>query len=168
MLRCGGAEREVTASMKTQAVYRLKTFRVAQVAETAPAPYSDHIRNAERAAALLRVIFAELDADREHLVALALDTRQKPIGYKAVASGGMAAAPVDARVLFRAALLLGAARIIIAHNHPSGNCEPSPEDRALTRRLVDAGKVLDCCVLDHIIIGGEGSHYSFLAHGEMP
>jgi DNA repair protein RadC len=63
------------------------------------------------------------------------------------------------------AILSNAASLICGHNHPSGDCQPSREDRALTTRLVEAGKLLGIAVLDHIIIGGEGRYFSFADEG---
>ena len=66
---------------------------------------------------------------------------------------------VHPREVFKAALLANAASIVLAHNHPSGDPAPSPDDVALTRRLVDAGRLLGVEVLDHIVIG-EGRYVS--------
>ena len=61
----------------------------------------------------------------------------------------------------KVAILANTASIICGHNHPSGDCQPSREDRALTTRLVEGGKLLGISILDHIIIGGEGQYFSF-------
>ena len=70
----------------------------------------------------------------------------------------MADMPQDAYIR---AIRHNAAAVIFGHNHPSGDVQPSREDRALTKRLVDAGKLLGIDVLDHIIIGSEGVYFSF-------
>ena len=68
--------------------------------------------------------------------------------------------------MFKAAILSNCASIIVAHNHPSGNSNPSHEDLAVTERLVKAGKILDIPVLDHIIIGdGTAEWFSFKSDG---
>lgn len=103
-------------------------------------------------ARFLRTVFADLDQDQEHFVVVALNQRIEVTGYKVCHSGGMASSLVDPKIIFRNALLLGAAAIIVAHNHPSGNPEPSPEDISVTRRLKDAGDILGVRVLDHIIV----------------
>jgi len=72
---------------------------------------------------------------------------------------------VHPRECFKPAILSNAASIICGHNHPSGDCQPSREDRALTQRLVEAGKLLGISVLDHVIIGGEGRYFSFADEG---
>ena len=69
------------------------------------------------------------------------------------------------RETFKAVILANAAAIICGHNHPSGNPLPSQEDRAITRRLVESGKLLDISVLYHIIIGDENKYFSFANEG---
>ena len=76
----------------------------------------------------MRQRLAHLDADQEHFILLALDTRIVITGYKIASSGGMAGTVVDPRIVFRSALLLGAASILVAHNHPSGAATPRAED----------------------------------------
>lgn len=142
--------------------YRLKTFQVELVAqESRPRMKAG---SPAIAAGILRPIFAGLDADREHLVVLALDQKLKAIGFKVCASGGMTEADVDPKTVFRAALALGAVCIVIAHNHPSGDPAPSEEDAVMTRELRKAGEIIGMKVQDHIILG-RGSFYSFRDSG---
>ena len=115
------------------------------------------------AAKIVRTIIG--DADREHLVMLALDARRRVIGAQIVSVGTATASLVHPREVFKPALLLNAAAVIVAHNHPSGDCSPSPEDRDVTRRLVRAGETLGVPVVDHIIVGEDGSLYSFREAG---
>ena len=68
------------------------------------------------------------------------------------------------RETFKAAILANAAAIICGHNHPSGDCQPSKEDRAITARLVEGGKLLGISVLDHVIVG-DGKYFSFADEG---
>lgn len=77
-----------------------------------------------------------------------------------ISSGGLTATSADPKVIFKAALDHQTAGIILVHNHPSGNPEPSAKDIALTKKLIDGGKLLDIAVLDHIIISG-GTYFSF-------
>jgi len=65
----------------------------------------------------------------------------------------------------KGAILSNAASIICGHNHPSSDCQPSREDRTITTRLVEAGRLLGISVIDHIIVGGEGRFYSFADEG---
>ncbi|HIB67482.1 MAG TPA: DNA repair protein RadC [Phycisphaerales bacterium] len=95
-----------------------------------------------------------VDCSREHFVALYLDTRRRLIKTQTVSVGTLEASLVHPREVFRPALQLGASAILVAHNHPSGDPEPSPEDIALTARLDKAGKLLGIQVLDHLVLGG--------------
>lgn len=91
--------------------------------------------------------------EKEHLRLILLDTRNKVLATPTVYIGSLNASVVRVGELFRAALKENAAALIVAHNHPSGDPSPSPEDIKVTRQLVQAGKILDIDVLDHIIIG---------------
>lgn len=77
-----------------------------------------------------------------------------------ISSGGLTATSADPKVVFRAALDHQTAGIILVHNHPSGNPAPSTKDIALTKKLIDGGKLLDIAVLDHIIVAGS-TYFSF-------
>ncbi len=103
-------------------------------------------------------------AEREHLLALALDVRHRLLAEVHVAVGGQSGCAVVPADLFRLLLREAAARVIVVHNHPSGDPTPSPDDIALTARLVNAGAMLGIPVVDHVIIGRE-SHFSFVDEG---
>jgi DNA repair protein RadC len=94
----------------------------------------------------------ELFEYKEYFVAVFLNNANKVIGWQLVSEGGINCTIVDIRVLFSAALLVGASKIIVAHNHPSGDKKPSVHDIELTKRIVEAGKILNITILDHIII----------------
>ena len=98
---------------------------------------------------------------------LFLNSRHDVIAFFVAATGTASSCPVGVRELFQAAVLAGAVSIIAAHNHPSGDSTPSPEDREVTRRLVEAGTLLGIPLLDHLIVGGT-SLYSFKESEEMP
>jgi len=91
--------------------------------------------------------------DREHLIVILLSTKNDVIGINTVSVGGLNCAYVPMREVFKPALLANAAAIIVAHNHPSGDPTPSPEDVMVTRKIVEAGNLLDIKVLDHLICG---------------
>jgi DNA repair protein RadC len=112
----------------------------------------------------LRPIFKTLDADREHFVILALNTKNSVTGFKVVSTGGVSATSVDAKTLFRDALGLGAASLVLAHSHPSGDPTPSRDDIALTRKLVAGGELLDVKIHDHVIMAG-AAFVSFAERG---
>jgi DNA repair protein RadC len=145
--------------------YELKTVRVRlRIAEDAE---RGMVRRPEDAAAIASAILDTLDADQEHFLLLALNTQHEVIGFKVCASGGQDSAQVDARVVFRNALLLGAVSVIFAHNHPSGNPEPSGDDRRITEKLAAAGEVLGVTVLDHLTIGRRRSFVSLKQRGAL-
>jgi len=80
-------------------------------------------------------------------------------------NGSLVSPLVSPRETFKAAILENAVSIVCVHNHPSGDTTPSPEDRQLTDRLVQAGDILGIRVLDHLILGHEGQHFSFKEMG---
>ena len=121
--------------------------------------YHKQIRSFADAGALLHAYLA--DVDREHFVVLMLDQKNRVIGIHTVPVGSLTASVVHPRETFKAAILANAAAIICGHNHPSGDCQPSKEDRAITQRLKEAGALLGINLLDHVIVGGEGRYFSF-------
>jgi len=96
----------------------------------------------------------------EEFKILLMNTGNRVLGLFEVSAGGVDATPVDAKVIFTAALKTNASAIILAHNHPSGNLTPSDPDVMLTKKLYQAGRLLDIRVLDHLIITPDG-YYSF-------
>jgi DNA repair protein RadC len=109
------------------------------------------IQSPEDVAELLRYEIG--GREQEHLVAVLLDTRNRLLQIVEVYVGSLNTSVVRIGEVFRAAVRANAAALIVAHNHPSGDPTPSPEDVAVTRSLVEAGRLLDIEVLDHLIIG---------------
>jgi DNA repair protein RadC len=101
---------------------------------------------------------------QELFLALLVDSRQRLIAEVEVSRGSLNQSLVHPREVFAPALRESAAAILVAHNHPSGDAEPSPEDHEVTRRLVRAGELLGVQVLDHLVIGGSG-YTSFAQRG---
>ena len=93
---------------------------------------------------------------RECFYALFLNRANKVLGYYLVSIGGISGTLVDIRTIFQAALKANTCSVIFAHCHPSGNPKPSDADLELTRKLKDAGKILEISVLDHLIILPDG------------
>lgn len=91
--------------------------------------------------------------EQEHFVVLYLDTRNRVTDRETLYKGSLNTSLVRIAEVFRGAVRRNCAAVIVAHNHPSGDPNPSPEDVALTRRLVEAGKLLEIDVLDHLVIG---------------
>lgn len=87
------------------------------------------------------------------------------IGWFRVSQGGMTGTVIDVRLVLATALKCGAAGIMMSHNHPSGNTEPSESDKNLTQKLKEAGKIMDIRLIDHIILTANGSYFSFADEG---
>ena len=134
-------------------------YRVALVREGVIPSDEDRIRNSGTVNRLLQTYLP--DADREHFVVILLDQKHGVIGINTVSIGSLTAGIVHPREVFKPAILANAAAIICGHNHPSGDPQPSREDRTITTKLVDAGKLMGIDVLDHVIIGAEGRYFSF-------
>jgi len=98
--------------------------------------------------------------EQEHLYVLLLNTRNKIIGKVDLYTGTLNSSRVRIAEIFRPAIKANAAAIIVAHNHPSGNASPSPDDLSLTRDIVTLGKMLEIELLDHLVIGGVGNYVS--------
>ena len=94
-----------------------------------------------------------MDLDREHFYILHLNTRMEVTGREVVSIGSLDATIVHPREIFRTSIKKSAASIVLVHNHPSGDPSPSDDDLSITRRLVDAGRLLGINVADHVIIG---------------
>ncbi|MBI4004183.1 MAG: DNA repair protein RadC [Candidatus Omnitrophica bacterium] len=123
----------------------------------APQPNGHHplVDSLEAATALVRPHL--LDKQKEHFVALLLDNRHRLIRLSPIAVGSLSATLVHPRELFKEAIAASAAAVILAHNHPSGDPEPSDHDREITQRLADAGSLLGIEVVDHLIVATGGA-----------
>ncbi len=103
--------------------------------------------------------------DREHFVAVFLDAKAAPTGVTIISVGTLDSTLVTPREVFKAAIAANATSIVLGHNHPSGNTDPSPEDLATTKHLVAAGKVLGINIIDHVIVTTEGRFASMFELG---
>lgn len=104
--------------------------------------------------------------DRECFVAMHLDSRHRVVSAEVVSVGTLGSSLVHPREVFKGAILANAAAIICAHNHPSGDVSPSQEDRALLKRLREAGQLLGVPLLDFLIVS-DVAHWSASDHGLM-
>lgn len=118
----------------------------------------------EKAVELMRNLIN--DSDREIVLVLTLDVRLQPINVSTVSVGTLSGSVVCAREVFKTAILSNASGIILAHNHPSGDVTPSPEDVQVTENIKKAGEILGIRLLDHIITTRNGM-YSFRENGEL-
>lgn len=103
--------------------------------------------------------------EKEHLRVLLLDRRNRVIDIEEIYRGSVSSSQVRIGELFKNAISHNASAMIVAHNHPSGDPTPSPDDVALTRAIVQAGKLLDTDILDHIVIGNSGKWVSLKERG---
>ncbi|OGU77524.1 MAG: hypothetical protein A2499_02870 [Stygiobacter sp. RIFOXYC12_FULL_38_8] len=103
---------------------------------------------------------------KEKFTVFWLGTSNKVIGFEVVAEGTLNSAIVHPREVFRGAIVASCNSIIVAHNHPSGNNEPSSDDIVLTNKLIQSGKIIGIKVLDHIIFTNDG-YYSFEENKKM-
>ncbi|OGP90589.1 MAG: hypothetical protein A2156_09045 [Deltaproteobacteria bacterium RBG_16_48_10] len=120
------------------------------------------IKNPE---AVFKLISSSIkDKAKEHFKLILLNSRNKKIGISAVSTGTLTTSLVHPREVFKDAITHSAASVILAHNHPSGDPEPSEDDLKITKKLVESGKILGIEVIDHIIIG-KNNFYSFREKG---
>lgn len=109
------------------------------------------------------------DLDHEEFWAVYLSNRNKVLARQRIAMGGQTETSVDPRIVFRLALECKAVKVAVLHNHPSGSLRPSQEDRTLTKRLAEAGKLLNINVYEHLIVAigpdGQADYYSFHDEG---
>ena len=101
----------------------------------------------------------------EHFVMLALDNKNKIVGAFTITIGTIDSSLVNTRGIFQKALLCNASKIILAHNHPSGNCEPSKDDIKVTQNIAKCGDLLGIKLLDHIIVGEDDEYTSLKSRG---
>jgi len=130
--------------------------RIKMIREAAPAEVQ--VVSPEKAMRVAEQLLA--DEDREHLIVLMLSAKNDLIGVHTVSIGNLTASIVSPREVFKAAILANACSIILAHNHPSGDPEPSVEDIEVTRVIRLAGELLQIHLIDHIIVGKPGRSVS--------
>ena len=142
------AELDTCAPVATKAVweYSLQRRKTMELRE------DQRVNEPAGIAAFLRGL-GLADKEQEYFYVVFLDAKNGIKGYSLVTIGLVDRTQVHAREVLRGAVLQGSSRILLAHNHPSGDCTPSALDIATTRQLVEAGKIVGIEVLDHVIIG---------------
>ncbi len=108
----------------------------------------------------------ELDRDKEHLWAIGLNSQHQVKYIDLVHLGTINSCTCGPMEIYRRACIKGVVSMIVAHNHPSGNPEPSFEDSTMTKKLKEAGDVLGIKLLDHVIVG-QGRYHSFSDEGQL-
>ena len=115
-----------------------------------------------------RILRGQYDDDtieyKEYFKVMLLNIANKVLGIVVISEGGAIGTVVDTKQILQAAILANATGILLSHNHPSMNAKPSENDRKMTRRIVDAAKIMQIEVIDHIIVCDE-SYYSFKDEG---
>ena len=146
--------------------YTIPGFRIALVREPGvKLTERPQIQTPRVAAPVLAQYIGE--ADREVFAVALLTVRHRVLGLHTVSVGCLTSALVHPREVFKPAILAGAAAVLLAHNHPSGDPEPSADDVALTRRLAAAGQLLGIEILDHVILGEAGRFVSLRERGVL-
>jgi DNA repair protein RadC len=130
--------------------FRLRTVTVQSMAEASP---TFRVTAPEHIIPLVAAIYADLDQNKEHMVAFALNTRGKVTGWHHVGTGTLNSMMATGREVYGAMLRLDAAAVILVHNHPSNEADPSDEDVELTKSLLAAGLLLGVMLMDHLVIG---------------
>ena len=136
-------------------------YRFRDVAEAYPELPSNFykITSPQDMFTIFKIMF--LNLVQEVFIVYWLNSANKVIGFDTISTGNLNSSIVHPREVFRGAVVSSCASIILAHNHPSGNPEPSAEDISITKKIHEAGKLLDIPVFDHIIFAGE-SYTSFV------
>lgn len=138
-------------------MYKMAAVQVRLVQDRTIA-YKTCIDSTQQAVNAARALIGD-DADREYFAVLHLDQKNKVVSSCIVSVGTVSATLVHPREVFKSAILANASRIILVHNHPSGDPTPSPDDWEITIGLIEAGRILGINVLDHIVLG-ENKHES--------
>lgn len=115
---------------------------------------------------ILQEIWSKQIETREEMIILLLDRSNHILGYHILSMGGITGTVADLRLLFSVALKSLSTSFILAHNHPSGNLNPSQADIDLTRKIKEAGKIMDIQLLDHLIMT-KNEYYSFADEGSL-
>eukprot|EP01133_Synstelium_polycarpum_P003083 gene3083-3533_t len=147
---------------QAKAITIMAVLELGRRRKESPQPKVYKIKTARDVIGTLRPLLSDLD--QEELWLLVLNGASHLKAKHLVSKGGQSDVTVDVRVIFRVALEHRAAKLILAHNHPSGEVTPSPSDKALTKKVVELGKMLNIPLLDHIIVT-DRSFFSFADGG---
>lgn len=138
---------------------KVNIVKLRMVRESTALNGTDRFHNAEEAAEMVRPLLEY--SDREMILVMSLDAALTPIAMEIVAAGGVSTCGIDMRDLFKHAIISNAAKIICFHNHPSREPRPSVMDMIITKKIVEAGKLLGIELIDHIILGTYKKFVSF-------
>ncbi|MBI0578606.1 DNA repair protein RadC [Neobacillus cucumis] len=159
-----GGKLSVVSKIKDVHAKRIDIVTLKLVKESSLLYKERSVRSPEDGYKLLSLFLS--DKDREHFIVVSLDTKNQPVSINICHIGSLNASIVHPREVMKSAILSNAASILVGHNHPSGLVEPSREDIDVTKRLVEAGKIIGIDVLDHIIVG-DGVYTSLKEKGYL-
>lgn len=148
-------------------MFKIQGYRTKLVRERT-AKYSlplDTVDTPHHAAAAATALIG--DSDREHVLCFWLDNENKILGYQEVARGGIAGCALMPADVLRGALVGGARAIVLAHNHPSGDPTPSPDDISMTHACDQACEVVGIKLLDHVVVTRDGAFESLRARRDF-
>jgi DNA repair protein RadC len=143
----GATERDIAGTVREVALRYVRRRKVQGAGEPVRGP-ADVARIARA--------FGLTDSPREVFGVVMLDGRHRVLGFSRVSEGTLTASLVHPREVYAPALYACAAAVVAVHNHPSGDPTPSTEDREVTRRLADAGKLIGVPLLDHVVVADRG------------
>ncbi|MDD5615028.1 MAG: DNA repair protein RadC [Candidatus Methanoperedens sp.] len=161
---------DISQLMKIHGIKKGKAARIAACFELARRLQSfsrDSRQKANSPEDVYRLLYPHMrEKKKETFIELCLDTKNQVLRQDVISIGSLSANIVHPREVFKTALLESAAHIIVVHNHPSGDPTPSREDIEITKRLLEAGKLIGVDLLDHVIIG-DGRHFSMKEAGHI-
>lgn len=146
--------------MPKEQKYELKQVQVRlRLAEVEPLYSDEAITDSDKAVNVMAKALAEMD--REYVCVVNLDTKRHPINFNIVSIGDIDQAQIPIQNVFKSAILSNAKSVLALHSHPSGSLDPSRPDLEVTKRMVEAGRLIGIPVTDHIIVAGAtGLHTS--------
>lgn len=149
---------------KAKATTILAAIELGKRVHNSTVAHRDTIHSSADAGILMESHMRHLD--REQFSILLLNTNKGIISMETISIGTLDSSPVHPREVFKQAIRHSASSVILAHNHPSGVCQPSGKDIEITERMVTVGKIIGIDVIDHIIVGKD-TYYSFQEHAMM-
>ena len=146
-------------------IYKAYAFRICVVRDKQITFRKEPVSNQNDGAGFIREVIKKLgQTDRENMVAVMLNTKNCVIGINLVSVGCLNASYASPREVFKAAINSNCAALILGHNHPSGVCQPSPEDMIITKNLVMSAEILGFIIHDHLIVDTESDNFYSFSH----
>lgn len=152
---------------KQEPAKRIDIVSVYMVKERSVLYQERYIQSPRQVVHMMNEYFKMDSMDRESFVLIAMDAKCRPTHISVISQGSLTASIVHPREVFKAAILASAHSIVVAHNHPSGNPQPSREDIKITNRLKDVGEIMGIPVVDHLIIGEDEKYVSLKEEGYL-